>query len=182
MKSLFWRVYTVHKLVTLLILTLRNASAREGDWSRTVRCSVFLWIVGRDWSLCCEVCRTSWWQTLEWSCNGVLLYEVEFVFVDISGTKRENLKVKIKELAMRSKNKNIMDLHRNIHKFKERSHSVTKLVKDENNDLLADSYDFLNRWKNYLSQLLNVRGLMMLGRLLDLWCTHLVWYEILNTV
>jgi hypothetical protein len=61
-----------------------------------------------------------------------------------------------------------MDLHRNIHKFKERSHSVTKLVKDENNDLLADSYDFLNRWKNYLSQLLNVRGLMMLGRLLDL--------------
>jgi hypothetical protein len=29
-------------------------------------------------------------------------------------------------------------------------------VKDENGDLLADSHNFLNRWKNYYSQLLNV--------------------------
>jgi hypothetical protein len=30
------------------------------------------------------------------------------------------------------------------------------LVKDENCDLLADSHNILNNWKNYLSQLLNV--------------------------
>jgi hypothetical protein len=28
---------------------------------------------------------------------------------------------------------------------------------DENGDLLADSHNILNRWKNYFSQLLNVR-------------------------
>jgi hypothetical protein len=31
-------------------------------------------------------------------------------------------------------------------------------VKDENGDLLADSYNILNRWKNYFSQLLNVHN------------------------
>jgi hypothetical protein len=30
-------------------------------------------------------------------------------------------------------------------------------VKDENGGLLADSHNNLNRWKNYFSQLLNVR-------------------------
>jgi hypothetical protein len=30
------------------------------------------------------------------------------------------------------------------------------LVKDENGDLLAESYNILNRWEKYLSQLLNV--------------------------
>jgi hypothetical protein len=31
-------------------------------------------------------------------------------------------------------------------------------VKDENGDLLVDSHDILNRWKNYFSQLLNVNN------------------------
>jgi hypothetical protein len=31
-------------------------------------------------------------------------------------------------------------------------------VKDENGDLLANSYNILNRWKNYFSQLLNVHN------------------------
>jgi hypothetical protein len=31
-------------------------------------------------------------------------------------------------------------------------------VKDENRDLLADSDNILNRWKNYFSQLLNVHN------------------------
>jgi hypothetical protein len=31
-------------------------------------------------------------------------------------------------------------------------------VKDENGDMLADSYNILNRWKNYFSQLLNVHN------------------------
>jgi hypothetical protein len=29
-------------------------------------------------------------------------------------------------------------------------------VKDENGDLLADSYNIFNRWENYFSQLLNM--------------------------
>jgi hypothetical protein len=31
-------------------------------------------------------------------------------------------------------------------------------VKDENGDLLADSHNILNRWKNYFSQFLNVHN------------------------
>jgi hypothetical protein len=31
-------------------------------------------------------------------------------------------------------------------------------VKDGNGDLFADSYNILNRWKNYFSQLLNVHN------------------------
>jgi hypothetical protein len=32
------------------------------------------------------------------------------------------------------------------------------MVKEENEDLLADSHSILNRWKNYFCQLLNVHG------------------------
>jgi hypothetical protein len=35
---------------------------------------------------------------------------------------------------------------------------MTYLLKDENGDLLADSHNILNGWKNYFSQLLNVHG------------------------
>jgi hypothetical protein len=31
-------------------------------------------------------------------------------------------------------------------------------VKDDNGELLADSHNILNRWKNYFSQLLNVHN------------------------
>jgi hypothetical protein len=47
---------------------------------------------------------------------------------------------------MNSKNKNIRDLYRGIN----------GIVKDENSDLLADSHNILDRWKNCFSQLLNV--------------------------
>jgi hypothetical protein len=33
---------------------------------------------------------------------------------------------------------------------------TSNLVKDENGDLLANSHNMLNRWKNYFSQLLNI--------------------------
>jgi hypothetical protein len=33
----------------------------------------------------------------------------------------------------------------------------SNLVRDENGHLLADSHNILNRWKNYFTQLLNVR-------------------------
>jgi hypothetical protein len=38
------------------------------------------------------------------------------------------------------------------------------LVKDENGDLLADSYNIVNRWKNYFSQLLNVHDVSDVGQ------------------
>jgi hypothetical protein len=56
-----------------------------------------------------------------------------------------------------SKNKNIRDLHRGINEFKRsyQPQSTSNLVKDENDDLLPDSDNIYNRWKNY-AQLLNV--------------------------
>jgi hypothetical protein len=38
------------------------------------------------------------------------------------------------------------------------------LLNDENGDLLADSYNILNRWKNYFSHLLNIRGVSTVSR------------------
>ncbi|PNF21971.1 hypothetical protein B7P43_G17907 [Cryptotermes secundus] len=69
--------------------------------------------------------------------------------------KREYLKDKIDELAMNSKNKNIRDLYRGINDFKTGYQLSSNLVKGENGDLLADSHNILNRWRNY-SLLLNV--------------------------
>jgi hypothetical protein len=68
------------------------------------------------------------------------------------------LKDKIKELATNSTNKNIRDLYRGVNKFKRGYQPRNNLVKDENGDLLAYSQNILNRWKNYLSQLLNVHN------------------------
>jgi hypothetical protein len=70
--------------------------------------------------------------------------------------KREYLKDKINELAINSKNKNIRYLCRGINEFKRGYQPRNNLVKDENGDLLADSHNALNRWKNYFYQLLNV--------------------------
>jgi hypothetical protein len=56
---------------------------------------------------------------------------------------------------MNSKNKNIRDLCREINEFKRGHQPRSNLVKDENGDLLADSNNILNRWKNYYSQLLS---------------------------
>jgi hypothetical protein len=45
---------------------------------------------------------------------------------------------------------------RGINYFKRGYQLRSNLVKDENGDLLADSHNILNRWKNYFAQLLNV--------------------------
>jgi hypothetical protein len=66
--------------------------------------------------------------------------------------KREYLQDKINELARNIKNKNIRDLYRGIIGFKMGYQPRNNLVKDENGDLLADSHNILNRWKNYFSQ------------------------------
>jgi hypothetical protein len=55
------------------------------------------------------------------------------------------------------KNRNIRDLCRGINEFKNGYQPVTNLVKDENDDLLANLHSILNRWKNYY-HLLNVHG------------------------
>jgi hypothetical protein len=72
--------------------------------------------------------------------------------------KREYLKDKINELATNSKNKNIRDLYRGIPEFKRGDQPRNNLVKVENGDLLAESHNILNRWKNYFSQLLHVHS------------------------
>jgi hypothetical protein len=72
--------------------------------------------------------------------------------------KREYLKDKINELATNSKNKNIRDLYSGINRFKRGYQPRSNLLKDENGDLLADSHNILNRWKNYFSQLMNVHN------------------------
>jgi hypothetical protein len=72
--------------------------------------------------------------------------------------KREHLKDKIRALATNSKNKNIGGLYRGINGFKRGYQPKTNLVKDDNGDLLVDSHNILNRWKNYFSQLLDVHN------------------------
>jgi hypothetical protein len=72
--------------------------------------------------------------------------------------KREYLKDKINELATNSKSKNIRDLYRGINEFKRGYQPRNNLVKVENGDLLAESHNILNRWKNYFSQVLKVHN------------------------
>jgi hypothetical protein len=70
--------------------------------------------------------------------------------------KKEYLKDKINELATNCKNKNNRDLYREINEFRRGYQPRNNLVKGENGDLLVDSHNILNRWKNCFSQLLNV--------------------------
>jgi hypothetical protein len=79
--------------------------------------------------------------------------------------KGEYLKDKINELATNSKNKNIRDLYRGINKFKRGYQPRNNFVKDENGDLLADSHNILNWWKNCFSKLLNVHNVSDVRRI-----------------
>jgi hypothetical protein len=68
------------------------------------------------------------------------------------------VKAKINELETNSKNKNIRDLYRGINEFRWGSQPRTNVVKDEKGDLVADSQSIVARWRNCLSQLLNILG------------------------
>jgi hypothetical protein len=68
------------------------------------------------------------------------------------------LKHKINDFESDSNNENIRNLYRGINKFKKGYQPRTNLVKDERGDLLADPHKILNRWKNYVCQLLNIHG------------------------
>jgi hypothetical protein len=70
--------------------------------------------------------------------------------------KRKYLKEKINNLETNNKNKNIRDLYRGITDFNKGYQSRINIIKVENGNLLADPYGFLNRWKNFFNQVLNI--------------------------
>jgi hypothetical protein len=78
--------------------------------------------------------------------------------------KKAYLKAKIEELETNSKINNVRDLYMGVNDFEKRYQPRTIIVKDEKGDLAADSHIIMARWRNYYFQLLNVRGLMRLGR------------------
>jgi hypothetical protein len=55
-------------------------------------------------------------------------------------------------------NEHHRDLYRGVNEFKKCYKPRSNLIGDENGDLLTDSHNILNRWKNCFYQLLNVLG------------------------
>jgi hypothetical protein len=49
-------------------------------------------------------------------------------------------------------------LYRGINDFKTGYQPRTNIVKDEKGDLVTDYHSILARWRNHISQLLNVHG------------------------
>jgi len=79
--------------------------------------------------------------------------------VDITGTKRRKSEgLTFMFLETDSKNKNVRDLYRAVSDFKKGYQPRTNVVKDEKNALITGSHSILMRWRNHLSQLLNVNG------------------------
>jgi hypothetical protein len=72
--------------------------------------------------------------------------------------KKAYFKAKIKKLETKSKIINIKDLYRVINYVKRGYQPRTRIVKDEKDDLVADSQSIMARWRNYFSQILNVHG------------------------
>jgi hypothetical protein len=69
-----------------------------------------------------------------------------------------SLKDKINELETNNKIKNIRNLYRGINEFKKGYQPTINIIKDENDDLLADPQSVLHRWKNFFNQVQNVHG------------------------
>jgi hypothetical protein len=72
--------------------------------------------------------------------------------------KKAYMKAKIEELETNSNIKNVRDLYRGIHNFKEGYQPRTDIVKDGEGELFSDSHSTLARCWKYISQLLNVHG------------------------
>jgi hypothetical protein len=79
--------------------------------------------------------------------------------VQLSGTKRWNIWKKILMSFQQTVRIKMSETCRDINKFKKVYQSRSNLVKDENNDLLADAHNILYRQKNYFCQILNVHGI-----------------------
>jgi hypothetical protein len=86
--------------------------------------------------------------------------------------KRQYLKGKINELETNNKNKNIRDLYRGINEFKKGYQPRINIIKDQNGNLIAGPQSVLNRWKSFFNQVLNVRGVQMLGRWIYIRLSH----------
>ena len=61
-------------------------------------------------------------------------------------------------LETNSKIKNIRDLYRGVSDIKKGYQPRTNVVKDEKDAWITGSHSTLMRWRNHLSQLLNVKG------------------------
>jgi hypothetical protein len=72
--------------------------------------------------------------------------------------KKAYFKATIEELETNSKINNIRDLYRGITSVKKGYQPRTRIIKDEKGDLFADSHRIMARWRNYFSNILNVRG------------------------
>jgi hypothetical protein len=68
------------------------------------------------------------------------------------------VKDKINELETNSKNKHIRDLYGGITECKKLYQPRSNIVKDDNDNLLADAHNILKTWKKKFCQLLNIRG------------------------
>ena len=68
------------------------------------------------------------------------------------------MKAKIEELETKSKIKNVRVLYRGINDFKKGYQPIIYLVKNDKCDLVADSYNIVDRRRKYFSELLNVHG------------------------
>jgi hypothetical protein len=77
---------------------------------------------------------------------------------------KEYLKAKIDELESISKINTTGHLYKDINEFKRGYQPRTNIVKDEKGDLATNSHSILVRCRNHFSQLLNVQGLMTIGR------------------
>jgi hypothetical protein len=77
---------------------------------------------------------------------------------DISGTKNAYLKEKIEKLKTNSKIKNVRDLYRGINHFTNCYQPRTNIMKDEKDDMVADSHNILPTRSNHFSQLFSVHG------------------------
>jgi hypothetical protein len=72
--------------------------------------------------------------------------------------KKKYLKAEIVELLTNSKMKTIRYFYRGITEFKRGYQPRTNIIKDEKGDLVTGSHSILARWRNHLSELLNVHG------------------------
>ena len=70
--------------------------------------------------------------------------------------KKAHLKVKGEELENNCKINKVRELYRGTDDFKKGYQPRTIIVKEEKGDLLADPHSIMARWRNYISQLLNV--------------------------
>jgi hypothetical protein len=64
--------------------------------------------------------------------------------------------INVEKGTTNNKNKNIRELCSGINEFKKGCQPRSNFVKGDKGDLLADSHNILNRWKNYFSLSLNV--------------------------